>query len=260
MSIASTLSFAFGPLAGIGMYTRFGFDWVLYSCILAGTVTLTTGVFIDETFKASVKKERDSFAEVFLRRVVLASSGIVFIMALLYGGLFTFLPILLTSELHLNAGVFFTINSVSLVVFRYFISPLLDRYGLGPVFFYSFLITLASLIIISNIQSMNLMIIAAVLYGLGSAGCLPALTTLLVDTPDQMERGSVFSVFYGAFDIGVLAAGIILGAVADMLGYRDMFSLVAVGGLVALIMFSMFIQPGVLNSILWTVRGNKTSA
>jgi MFS family permease len=255
MSIASTISFAFGPLVGFSLYANFGIKWVLIACTVAGFFTLILGLFIRETFTGYIRKAAVPFRQIFFNRILLVVSATVLIHALIDGSLFTFLPIMLKNELGLNAGLYFTINSISLVIFRFFTSHLSDRFGRGPMFFYSTVVFLASVIWIANIESMSGLVFAAALNGIGAAGFLPALTAFIVDTSDQKSRGSVFSIFYGAYDIGVLLAGMILGYFADFMGYSSMFYLAAVLGLLSLIFFTMFVHPGIRYSVTWTIKG-----
>lgn len=255
MSIASTITFAFGPLVGFGIYADFGIKWVLFACTGVGLITLILGFFIGETFSGYVKKTAVPFKQVFFSRTLLIVSATVLIHALIDGSLFTFLPIMLKNELGLNVGLYFTINAISMVVIRYFTSHLSDRFGRGPMFFYSTLVFLASIIWIANIESMLDLVFAAALCGAGAAGFLPALTAFIVDTSDQKVRGSVFSVFYGAYDIGIILAGMILGYFADFMGYSKMFYLAAVLGALSLLFFTMFVHPGIRYSVSWTIKG-----
>ncbi len=255
MSIASSLAFAFGPLLGFGIYASHGIDMLFYACIAMGFVSLVICLFINESFTRTVKAKSISFLKILFGRIMFVSSAIILIQALIIGGILAFLPVMLKNELELNVGLYFTVNSISVVVFRYFISHLSDRFGRGPVFFYSFLLILASVVLIANINSMPMMIVAAMVNGLGSAGCAPSLMAYMADTFDQDVRGSAFSIFYGAFDIGILSAGLILGIVADFTGLRNMFLVSAVFGAVGIVFFTLLIQPGIRRSIGWTLKG-----
>ena len=47
-------------------------------------------------------------------------------------------------------------------------------------------------------------------------GCLPALTAFVVDRTENQYRGIAFSIFFGAFDVGMLLGGAALGLLADI--------------------------------------------
>ncbi len=77
-------------------------------------------------------------------------------------------------------------------------------------------ISLIAVFLISEISTLMVMVVTATLFGVGSAYCSPALSAFVADNSDPGARGTVFSFFSGAFDIGVHAAGVILGVVADI--------------------------------------------
>lgn len=145
-----------------------------------------------------------------------------------------------------------------IIACRFLAAHLSDRLGKGPVFFYSFLIILIAVFLISEINTLTVMVVTAILFGIGSALCSPALSAFVADNSDPSARGKVFSFFSGAFDIGVIAAGVILGFVADMTGIRNMFVITAVFGLICLILFALFIKKGKKQSLIWTlcIRNN----
>jgi len=123
------------------------------------------------------------------------------------------------------------------------------------MFFYPFLLVLLSVALIAGIHSLAMVIGAAVVYGIGSAICMPTLTALLADNSDPHERGRVYSFFFGAFDFGVLSAGVSLGFLADLFGLRVMFLSAAIIGLLAAVFFMLTIQPTYGQSIRWTLVG-----
>ncbi len=108
---------------------------------------------------------------------------------------------------------------------------------------------------IAQVDSVTILIAAALLYGIGSTISMPALMALIADTSDAQIRGRVYSFFYGAFDIGVLSAGVSLGFLADLFGLRDMFMISAVMGFAAALFFMLTIQPRVGISVRWTLIG-----
>lgn len=257
MSIGSTLSMATGPWFGVEVFTRYGMVHVLIFSTLVGLIGLLLTLFIREPAIHRTSSSTGSYRKIILNRVVVVSSLLALIEALIYGGVFTFLPLLLKNESGMNAGIFFMVSAVVIIVCRLSVSHLSDRYGRGPMSFYPFLVVVAAVVMIAGSYSLNVLLAAAVLYGIGSAICLPTLTALLADNSDPQERGSVYSFFYGAFDLGVLMAGISLGYMADLFGLRAMFLRTALLGLFAALFFMMAIQPGCGRSVRWTLTGKK---
>ncbi len=182
------------------------------------------------------------------------SSFIQLINAMVFGGIMTFLPIFLSGT-GMNVGIFFIVQSITVIICRMIFARLSDVHGRGPVFFFSFVVLLISVFAISRIDSLTLLVLASVLFGVGSALCSPTLSAFVADETEPEARGNVFGFFFGAFDAGVLMAGLVLGYVADLTGLGQMFAILAGVGGVCLAIFSMFIQKTVGASICWTFLG-----
>ena len=210
---------------------------------------------IDEPEVCDTKNSTDSYNNIVFTRLVLVCSITILFEALIIGGIFSFLPILLKQELGINIGFFFMVTSIFVIVCRILASHLSDRYGRGPMFFYPFLALILSVVLISGMKTMAMLLTSAILYGIGTAICTPTLTALLADHSEPHQRGSIYSFFYGSFDIGMIIAGITLGFFADLYGLRSMFLISAGIGLLAAIIFMLFILPGYKKSICWTITG-----
>ncbi|MBW2178208.1 MAG: MFS transporter [Deltaproteobacteria bacterium] len=255
MSIASIFSMALGPIVGVTLFTNFGMPLLLAGCSLMGLGGLVLIFFIREPHRSPTEQTTITYKQAIFTRIVIVSSVVLFIEAQIYGGFFTFLPLLLESVGNQRVGLFFMVASGTMIIGRFSIAHFADVYGRGPMFFYSFLIIIASVVLIAQVNSLTMLIAAALLYGVGSTICMPALIALVADSSDPEARGRVFSFFYGAFDVGVISAGVFLGFWADLFGLRGMFMLAAGLGLVAALFFMLTIQSKVGRSMRWTLTG-----
>lgn len=255
MSIGSIFSMALAPIAGVAIFTRFGMPCLLAVCSLVGIGGLLMIVFIHEPHRTPAELSPITYKEAIFTRIVIVASVVVFIEAQIYGGFFTFLPLFLENVGVQKIGLFFMVSSCTMIIGRLSFARLTDVYGRGPMFFYSFLIIIASVVMIVQIDSVTILIVAALLYGIGSTICMPALTALIADSSDAQARGRVYSFFYGAFDIGVLSAGVSLGFLADLFGLKAMFMISAAMGFAAAIFFMLTIQSRVGLSVRWTLIG-----
>ena len=81
-------------------------------------------------------------------------------------------------------------------------------------------------------------ILAAIAEGSGAGILIPLILALISDRSYANERGKVFALCMGGFDVGIAMGGLILGSLATILGgYRGIFALAAVLASVALIIF-----------------------
>ena len=255
MSIGNLFSMALGPIAGVMIFTRFGMPCLLAGCSLVSVGGLLMILFIHEPHRTPTERPPVTYKEAVFTRTVIVASVVVFIEAQIYGGFFTFLPLFLKDVGVQKIGLFFMVSSGTMILGRLSFARLTDVYGRGPMFFYSFLIIIASVVVVAQVDSLTMLMAAALLYGIGSTISMPALMVLIADTSDVQTRGRVYSFFYGAFDIGVLSAGVSLGFLADLFGLSGMFMISAVMGLAAALFFMLTIQSRVGRSVRWTLIG-----
>jgi MFS family permease len=257
MATSTTLAFTLGPLVGITIFNSYGFQSLIFLCTITGFINLIVISQILEVHKKIEKRYKIPYKEVVLKRSVLVSSFIQIIYAIIFGGIMTFLPLLIKTVEGVNVGFYFMVESVVIIACRFLAAQMSDKYGRGPVFVYSFLIILFAVYLISEINTIYLLIATAALFGIGSSLCSPTLSAFIADNSDPSARGTVFSFFYGAFDAGVITAGVILGFIADLTSIREMFMITAVSGFICLIIFSMFIKKGFKRSLQWSLLSKR---
>jgi MFS family permease len=257
MATATTLAFTLGPLLGMGIFNSYGFTPLIFLCTLTAGLNLIVILQISEIHKRTQRKSKLPYKTIIFKRSVIVSSFIQLVNAIIFGGIMTFLPLLLITIEGVNVGVFFMVESIVIIVCRFMAAQISDTYGRGPVFFYSFLIILCAVFLISEINTLHTLIITAALFGIGSSLCSPTLSAFIADNSDPSARGTVFSFFYGAFDAGVILAGVILGFIADLTSLREMFMITAIAGFICLVLFSLFIQKGFKRSLQWTLLSKR---
>jgi len=260
MATSTTLAFALGPWAGMLVFKSYGFNPLIFLLVLTGLINFAVILMISEVHKKTEKKLKMPYKKIVYKRSVLVSSFIQLIYAIIFGGIMTFLPLLLKNIEAVNVGVFFMVESIVIIAFRFIAAQMPDKFGRGPVFFYSFLIIICAVFLVSKINTIAILITTAALFGVGSSLCLPALSAYIADNSDQSARGTIFSFFYGAFDAGVIVAGVILGFIADMTSLREMFMITSIAGFICLIIFSLFIKKGLKKSLKWTLLSKNQNA
>jgi len=257
MATSTTLAFALGPLVGMTIFSSYGFKPLIFLLVLTGLLNFAVIIMISEVHIKTEKKLKIPYKKIVFKRSVLVSSFIQLIYAIIFGGIMTFLPLLLKNIEGINVGIFFMVEAIVIIAFRFIAAQLPDKYGRGPVFFYSFLIIICAVYLVSNIYTITILITTAALFGIGSSLCLPALSAYIADNSDPSARGTIFSFFYGAFDAGVIVAGVILGFIADVTSLREMFMITAIASFFCLIVFSLFIKKGFKKSLKWTLLSKK---
>jgi len=92
--------------------------------------------------------------------------------------------------------------------------------------------------ILSQSDRSELFLLAAFLEGMGAGVLIPTTIALMTDRSKPQERGRIFSLCVGGFDLGIAIAGPLLGSVAQYLSYSSLFA-IAMG--LASIAFVLFV-------------------
>lgn len=142
MVTSITLAFTFGPLLGMTMFTTYGFKHLVFLCTLTGLMNLIVILLISESHKIDKDQKKMPYSQAVFKRSILVSSFIQLIYAIIFGGIMTFLPLLLNTVSGVNIGIFFMVESVMIIACRFLAAHLSDRLGKGPVFSYSFWLSL----------------------------------------------------------------------------------------------------------------------
>lgn len=85
------------------------------------------------------------------------------------------------------------------------------------------------------------------------------MLTLIADRCLPQERGQFFSICLGGFDLGLALAGPIFGSIADVVGYRNLFTINTGLAAVALLLFITQSSRNLRESFRFAVGRGKDS-
>lgn len=248
--MSTSLAMSFGPIIGLSIMSAYGFPKlalagtfvvVLMAPLLWGTRSIppqpgrSGAASGHRPGQAASNHSRSASG---FGRLLLPALLNVFI-GVTYGGLLSFLA-LFGQEIHLaNIGLFFLFNAISIVLIRPISGKLFDRRGHAAVIVPSAVLLFAALTLLSFVHSLPLLIVAALLYGLGFGAIQPTLQAwMLRDTPPE-RHGAANSLYYNATDLGIACGSMLLGAIASVTGYAGMYRYSALVLLVLLLVYGV---------------------
>jgi MFS family permease len=94
------------------------------------------------------------------------------------------------------------------------------------------------MLLLWSARSTEVFLLAGFLEGAGIGIFLPLMIALVADRSEAHERGRVFSLCVGGFDLGIAIAGPALGLLAEQMGYRGLFGLSSGLALLSMIFFA----------------------
>jgi len=183
---------------------------------------------------------RRGFWAAFWQRDLLPVWWLTLLFAIGLEALFTFIRTYVdVREIGSVGGFFLTYGGVAILV-RIVSSSGLDRLRQRPVIVVSVTLYAMGLAGLGGATSVFEMGVSAALLGAGHGLLFPVLTALVVGRARDTERGSAMAIFTSLFDLAVLTAAPIAGAVIDWRGYTAAF--VGLG---------VFVAAGLVVYVVW---------
>jgi MFS family permease len=245
MSLVNPLGVAIGPALGGFIQAGYGYSPLFITSFALGMVGLFCATQITEVKREpkdshpSVSpQQQPSFWGLLLTDRLRIPFVVMLMIGLVFGIISTFIPLFIQeSKIDLNSGLFYSTAAVSSFSVRLVTGRASDRYGRGLFITASLVCYMIAMIVLGFAHSPNSVLVAAAIEGAGAGTLIPMMVALMADRSLVKERGQVFSLCIGGFDIGIALAGPILGSFADLLGYRTLFAIAAGLAITALIVF-----------------------
>lgn len=166
--------------------------------------------------------DRDGDRNRRIGRPVLLATILLFLNAVVHGGVFYFLPLHVSQALGGNAGVFFTCFAFAALSGRLVSGRAADSLGRLPAGFLAQALLIAGVYLIGGVESMIGLGAAGLVYGAGFGGYMTAMTTFVSDHTNHENRPRIIALYFSALDLGNSVAGWLLGPVAENIGIPAM--------------------------------------
>ena len=144
-------------------------------------------------------------------------------MTMTFGAIVSFLPLFVQHHNLGNAGLFFTVYSIVVVILRPLSGRLSDRFGRYSVIIPGMLFLAVSMVVLAYTTSQSGLLWTAVLQGVGFGAVHPSIMALVVDRSTNHDRGPALATLMMAFDIGVGLSAIGLGLVLQRTDFSTMY-------------------------------------
>ena len=247
MSLTNPIGIAIGPAIGGFLQEQAGYTPLfLLSCGLGvlgflcasqvkeprlatesvGTPRISDRSSQSQTDALPVTAETDEFWSLLKRPGLQIPAVVLLFTGLVFGAIATFVPLYIReANVDLNAGWFYTAAALSSFCIRLLTGRASDRYGRGLFLTGSLVCYALSMLLLCQAHSAVHFLLAGLLEGAGGGTLIPMMMALLSDRCYPHERGRVFSLCVGGFDVGLALSGPVLGTFAESLEYQGIFSL-----------------------------------
>ncbi|MHC5764462.1 MAG: MFS transporter [Nostoc sp.] len=175
---------------------------------------------------------------------------VMLLVGLSLGGVHTFVSLFLKStQVDFNGGLFFTAAAISSFSIRVFAGKASDRFGRGLFITFGIFCYVLALILLWQAYSPIVFLLAAIAEGAGGGTLISMMITMMADRSLPQERGKIFAICIAGLDLGIAIAAPLLGIIAELVGYRDMFGYGAAITSLALVLFLTHSSKNLSNSL-----------
>ena len=266
MSLVSPIGLAFGP--AIGGFVQ---AWVGYtplfamSATFAATAVFFTSKIAEPNFAELTKsdllsedKNSQKYWQMLWNPRVRIPALVLLVVGLVFGTLSTFMPLFIQeTKANLNPGLFYSTAAIASFGMRVVTGRASDKYGRGLFISGGLICYVLSMLLLYFANNSGAFLISALFEGCAGGTVMPMMVTLMSDRCEPYERGRLFSLCIGGFDLGIAIAGPTLGLVAEQVGYRNMFGFATGLAGLALLIFITQSSKGLSNSLKFAIGRGK---
>jgi MFS family permease len=222
---AGSVAMALGPITGVALVERLGFDGLFAVAAVTALAALTLVAVTPETLTTPSPAPFSPAST--LSRAVLAPSMIIGCLMLTYGVLVTFLP-LHAQAMGVNPGVFFLVYALVLTLTRGPAGRLSDRFGRPPVAATGLALAALALAVLALSEGALALAVVGALYGLAGGVAQPALIAWCVDVVAPGDRGRAMGTFFTALELAIAIGAMSSGLAVAHWGFAATFLATAV--------------------------------
>lgn len=246
-SLSTTIAMALGPMFGMFMYSRWGFQSNLYFCHVLGVII---AIFIymmkvpDFPVDQSKLKNMGTGLSAFFEKSALPISFIGTMCFFCYSSITGFLASYVKQINLVDTGnFFFLVYSLVLFISRPIMGRAYDKrgniimYGAMAPFFIGFFC-------LGKADSPLLLLLAAALLGFGFGNFNTIGRAISLEGLPEYKYGLASSTFLAVAEIGSGFGPFCLGIFLPELGYRNMYMFLGVIAIIAMVVFKIFYGRG----------------
>lgn len=244
MSLVVPVGLALGPALGGYLQVSRGYEALFIVSATAGYLGLLFASQITEGEKKNTNEQstteprRESFWNILLSPRIRTPAMVLFVVGLVFGTLTTFLPLYVRElQIALNPGLYYTTSAIASFAMRIFIGKASDQFGRGVFITMSLTLYTVAMSLLATADTPVEFLIAAIAQGAGGGTLIPMMIALMSDRSQASERGRIYALSIGGFDLGIALAGPGIGSFAGVLGYRGLFQVGVSLAAVALLIF-----------------------
>ena len=224
LAMMNSLPQVYAPWLALTIARTWGFTpYFLTAAVVCGLASLLSS-------RIGGGRGRAGTTEVFtaaalVSRSTLLPASLFLSLTVAFGAIQAFLPLMTEDRGLGNPGLFFVLYGLAVVPLRPVAGAMADRYGRAVVFLPGLVLGGLAMLLLAAASMQGVMLVAAVLFGLGFGGAHTALLAWTVDRAGSEQRGVAMSTFGLAWDAGSGVGALTFGLMGAFASYGLMFTM-----------------------------------
>ncbi|MCG8515153.1 MAG: MFS transporter [Halanaerobiales bacterium] len=239
-SLSGSLAMAIAPAIGLSLINRYHFSSLFFTS--AGLLILVFILALTIRYRHIAREEPGPVKAAFYEKSSLRPSIVIFFVATSYGTIISFLALYAAQRGIENIALFFTIYAFSLLISRPVFGKINDQLGADYAAIPGLIGVFTAMVILSRASTLPVFLMVAFIYGVGFGAVLATMQTMAVVNVHPGRRGAANATFFTGFDSGIGLGSIILGAIASVAGYSQMYLWGALSVVIAFILYFVVLR------------------
>jgi len=220
--ISSNIAMSIGPIVGLMLYEKLPFNYIFFSAFITGIAGFMLALPMKVHQRPLLIRQPVSLDRFILVKGITPGFNLMLI-TISYGMIFSF-SAMFGKENHIpNAGAFFIIMAIGIILSRLLGGKLVDKGRIKEIATAAMITLTAGMLLLSVSHHAFLYFSSALVIGIGFGMLFPAMQTLMVNLSGHHERGTAISTYFTAFDAGVGTGMFLGGKIAEMTGFSWAF-------------------------------------
>lgn len=235
--LSGNIALAFGPSLGLTLAGVLSYKQLFIICAILGLVAFLLSSKIRyktiEKTQQVTKKEKWDFYE----KSALKPALLLFFITVTFGGIASFLPLYTAQKGIAGIQLYFLVFALALMASRTFAGKLYDLKGHRAIFIPGTLLIVIAMILLAWLFNTTVLLVAAVLYGIGFGSVQPALQAWSIENAPKHRRGMANATFFSSFDLGVGIGALLFGQIGHLFGYHTIYLVSAFSVCISIILY-----------------------
>ena len=240
--LSGNIALAFGPSLGLSLAGVLSYTQLFMICAILGLIAFLLSSRIRyktiEKTQQVGKKEKWDFYE----KTALKPALLLFFITVTFGGIASFLPLYTAQKGISGIQWYFLVFALALMASRTFAGKIYDVKGHRAIFIPGTILIVAAMILLAWLLNTTVLLIAAVLYGIGFGSVQPALQAWSIENAPKHRRGMANATFFSSFDLGVGMGALLFGQIGHLFGYHTIYWVSAFSVFLSIILYIVLIN------------------